>query len=141
MDYRFQNSELTIYLQGKIDTGNAAEREKQIGEICEAHPAESVVLDCEELQYISSFGLRALLRLRKKYPSHRLINVSVEVYEVFETTGFTEIMTVEKAFPRVSVEGCTVIGKGAKGTVYRVNPEIIIKVYNDPDCLSDIRRE
>ena len=141
MDYKHQGSQLTIYLRGRIDTTNAAEREAEINRLCEEHPADAILLDCEELQYISSFGLRVMLRLKKKYQSLRLIGVSVEVYEIFETTGFTEIMPIEKAFSRVSVEGCKIIGKGAKGTVYRVNPEIIIKVYNDPDCLDDIRRE
>lgn len=46
-------------------------------------------------------------------------------------TGFTEMLPVEKAFREISVDGCEVIGQGANGAVYRINPEIIIKVYNN----------
>ena len=50
------------------------------------------------MEYISSAGLRIILRLIKSKRSVKMINVSPEVYEVFEVTGFTEMMTVEKAF-------------------------------------------
>ncbi len=56
-------------------------------------------------------------------------------------TGFTEMLPVEKAFREISVDGCEVIGQGANGAVYRINPEIIIKVYNNKDALPDIKRE
>ena len=53
---------LTIYLEGAIDSTTAPEAEAQIMEIYNAHTANAVVLDAEKLQYISSSGLRVLLR-------------------------------------------------------------------------------
>jgi len=50
-------------------------------------------------------------------------------------------MKVEKAYRRLSVDGCEVIGQGANGKVYRIDPDTIIKVYLNPDSLPDIHRE
>lgn len=141
MKTKIENGTLTIFAEGKIDTSNAAGFEQELQAIRAKNPAEYLVLDCEKLEYISSFGLRVILRLRREEPSLRLIGVNPEVYDIFDMTGFTEMIPIEKAFRRVSVNGCTVIGKGAKGTVYRLNPEIIIKVYRDSDCLPQIRKE
>ena len=84
---------------------------------------------------------RIILRLKKNNASLKIINVSSDVYEIFEMTGFSEIMPIEKAYREFSVEGCEIIGQGANGKVYRIDPETIIKVYNNPDSLPDIKRE
>ena len=132
---------LTIYLEGRIDSNNAADIEKEIDGIIEENDFESLVLDADKLEYISSAGLRIILRLKKANDSLKIINVSSEVYEIFEMTGFSEIMDVEKAFRKLSVEGCEIIGQGANGKVYRIDPETIIKVYKNPDSLPEIKNE
>ena len=135
------NGKLIIGLSGRIDTSNAQEVEQSIRTILEKQPAETVILDCEKLEYISSSGLRVLLRLHKEISDLRMINVSSEVYEIFEMTGFTEMMKIERAYKQLSIEGCTVIGEGAKGRVYRLDDETCVKVYFNPDSLEDIKRE
>lgn len=70
-----------------------------------------------------------------------LLNVSPEVYDILEMTGFTEMMTVKKAYRHLSVENCAVIGKGANGIIYRYDAETIVKVYFQADALPDIQRE
>ena len=82
-----------------------------------------------------------VLRLRKLEPQFKLVNVSAEVYEILDMTGFIEMMTVEKAYRELSVEGCEVIGRGANGTVYRIDKDTVVKVYRDADCLPDVQRE
>jgi hypothetical protein len=82
-----------------------------------------------------------LLRLRKKYPDIVVTGVRSEIYEIFEMTGFTEMMNVEKAYRVVSVEGCEVIGEGANGTIYRIDRDNVVKVYNNADVLADIQHE
>ena len=82
-----------------------------------------------------------LLWLHKEISDIRMINVSSEVYEIFEMTGFTEMMKIERAYKQLSIEGCTVIGEGAKGRVYRLDDETCVKVYFNPDSLEDIKRE
>lgn len=135
------NGTLTIALKGRIDSGNAADIEKEIQAQLENATGDSLVLDAEELEYISSAGLRVILRLRKKYPDLKIINVCSEVYEIFDMTGFTQMMKVEKAYKVVSIEGCEEIGKGANGTIYRVDKDNVVKVYNNADALEDIEHE
>ncbi len=129
-----------ITLDGRIDSANAPELEKQIfaqlDTVC-----QSMVIDAEKLQFISSAGLRVILKLRKLCANLEIIGVSPDVYEVFEMTGFTEMIKVQKAYRRLSVEGCEVLGQGSNGVVYRYDPEIVVKVYRNPDSLGEIHRE
>ena len=141
VSYKLENGVLFLALGGRIDSSNAAESEKRISEIRAEAPSKSVVIDCERLEYISSAGLRVILRLRKSVSDTKLVNVSSEVYEVFEMTGFVEMMEVQKAYRVISVEGCEVIGQGANGKVYRIDPDTIVKVYLNPDSLPEIHRE
>ena len=139
--YKAEGSTLTIALQGHIDSANAAEVEKEINAIREQNPADALVVDCDKLNYISSAGLRIILRLKKAVADTVLVNVASEVYEVFDMTGFTEMMDIRKAYRLISVEGCEVIGQGANGRVYRIDPDTIVKVYLNPDALPEIHRE
>ena len=139
--YQAENGILTIYLSGRIDSGNAAETEKAINEIKNRETAERIILDCDDLEYISSAGLRIILRLRKAVPDISLINVNSEVYDIFDMTGFTEMMAVRKAYRKISVENCEIIGQGANGKVCRIDRDTIVKVYWSPDALPDIKRE
>ena len=88
------NGSLTIALKGRIDSGNAADIEKEIQDQLGSADVKSLILDAENLEYISSAGLRVILRLRKKYPDLKVINVCSEVYEIFDMTGFTQMMKV-----------------------------------------------
>lgn len=131
---------LIVYLEGRITSVNAKELETQIFEALQTSH-EEVIIDFSHLEYISSAGLRVILRVRKKEANLRCVELSPEVYEIFEMTGFIELMPVEKAFEKVSIEGCKQIGKGANGMVYKLNEEEIVKVYKNPDSLEDIYRE
>ena len=130
-----------IKLHGSISSENAETVKKALLSELETQEEGAVILDAGELVYISSAGLRMLLQIRKKYPELSMINVSPEVYEILDTTGFTEILSVEKAYRSLSVEGCEVIGEGAKGKVYRIDRETVVKVYKSPDVLPEIRNE
>lgn len=136
-----ENGIFTVALIGKVDSANAAQAEEQINELIKDYSGQALVLDFNELEYISSAGLRVVLRLRKNYPELKIINVSSEVYEILEMTGFTEMMTVEKAYREISIEGCEVIGEGSNGIVYRTDPDTVVKVYKNPDSLDEIRHE
>ena len=135
------NSKLVIFLDGRIDTNNATEVEEKINSIINTNNGYELVLDAEKLSYISSAGLRVVLRLRKVHPEIMVINASSEVYDIFDMTGFTEMIKVEKSFRSISIEGCDIIGQGSNGIVYRIDPETIVKVYKYPDALDDIRHE
>lgn len=141
MNYKVENGTLTVLLSGRVDSANTEEQENALNAIIAGNSFENLVLDMENLEYISSAGLRMVLRARKAQPSLKIINTSPEVYEIFDITGFTEMMPVEKAYRRLSVDGCEVIGKGAKGTVYRYDAETVVKVYKDADSLPAIKKE
>ena len=141
IEYRTDKNILYIGLEGRIDATNAADVEQKIKEIKNANPEMHTVLDADALEYISSAGLRIMLRLRKEEPKLAIINVSPDVYSVFEMTGFTEMMTVEKTYPRISVDNCEFIAKGANGAVYRYDDETIVKQYFNRDALPEIMQE
>jgi len=130
-----------VALSGHITSANAAAIEAAILAQLEGETFTELVLDADELEYISSAGLRVILRLMKSGKKPRMVNVSSEVYEVLEVTGFSEMMPVEKAFRKVSIEGCEVIGQGSNGIVYRLDPETIVKVYRNNDALAEMQRE
>ena len=100
---------LTVCLLGHIDSGNAGALEEEIRAAREESEAEKLLLDAEDLEYISSAGLRVILRLRKQQPDLKIVNVSPEVYEILDMTGFTEMMEVRKAYRKLSVQGCEII--------------------------------
>ena len=78
-------------------------------------------------------GLRVLLKLRKRLGSLSIIDVSPGVFEIFEMTGFSQLMDVQKRLCEVSLAGCEVIGKGGNGCVYRLDGDKIVKVFAKPD--------
>ena len=138
---QFSADGLVIFLSGRVDSGNAAETESAIRAEMDAHPCKRLVLDFSALDYISSAGLRVILRCKKAIRDTSLVNVSSDVYEILDMTGFTEMMDVQKAYRVISVEGCEVIGAGANGKVYRIDRDTIVKVYNNADALPEIQRE
>ena len=137
----FENNVLTIMLEGKIDSLNAPDIEAEINRARRDHPADTIILDCDRLEYTTSAGLRVILRVKKEADDTRLINVHPEIYEIFEMTGFTEMMEVQKAYRVISVEGCEVIGQGANGKIYRIDRDTIVKVFLNPDALDEIHRQ
>ena len=139
--YRIDKDILYIAIEGRIDASNAPLAEEKIFAVKNDNPGKYTVLDADNLEYISSAGLRVILRLRKEEPKLAIINVSPDVYEVFDMTGFTDMVTVEKAYQRMSVEGCEFIAKGANGAVYRYDAETILKTYFAKDALPEIKQE
>ena len=131
----------TYQLPSSLSFDNYAEVEADIFKQIEGHGYDEIVLDAQGMKYISSAGLRVVLNLKKKFENVTVINTSVAVYDIFEMTGFTNIVTVEKALRQVSVEGCKIIGKGAHGTVYSTAPDTIVKVYEPGTSMVDINRE
>mgnify|MGYP003466451832 FL=1 len=89
--------ELVLEITGRLDTITAPALDKTINE--NLGEIKSLILDCKNLEYISSAGLRVLLSTQKKLQQKgtmKLKNVREEVMEVFEITGFVDILTVEQ---------------------------------------------
>ena len=139
--YRTDKNILYIVLEGRIDASNATEAEEKIFAIRKENEGKHTVIDADNLEYISSAGLRVILKIRKEEPKLAIINVAPDVYDVFDMTGFTDMVTVEKAYKRMSLDGCEFIAKGANGAVYRYDPETILKTYYSKDALPEIKQE
>ena len=92
-----KNAEATIIeVAGRLDTLTASSLDKAINE--DIGEVKHLVLDLKNLEYISSAGLRVLLGAQKKMQkigSMKVTNVCEEVMEVFEMTGFAEILVIE----------------------------------------------
>ena len=92
-----KNAEETIIeIVGRLDTITAPVLDKTINE--DIGETKNLVLDVKEMEYISSAGLRVLLATQKKMQkigSMKLTNVCEEVMEVFEMTGFADILVIE----------------------------------------------
>ena len=94
IDFTKNNGILTVMLDGRLDTVTAPEFESFLGENYDG--TGSIIIDCEKLSYISSAGLRVLLAAQKKTKgAMKLINVCELVMEVFEMTGFADILVIE----------------------------------------------
>ncbi len=90
------DTELTVALEGRLDTITAPELEEALsGDI---DNAQSLVLDFEKLEYISSAGLRVLLSAHKnmsKKGGMKILHVNDIIMEIFEVTGFSDILTIQ----------------------------------------------
>ena len=132
---------IRIDLSGRIDSNNAEAVKNEINSQINGRTDIPVLVEAQDLEYISSAGLRVLLQLRKNHPDFCIVDVSPEVYEILDVTGFTQMMKVSRAYKQVSVEGAEVIGRGANGTIYRIDSDNVVKVYHDTDAIDDLKNE
>ncbi len=91
-----EDKKALIALEGRLDTVTAPALEAQLSELIP--DIEELVLDFEQLEYISSAGLRVLLSAQKimsKKSGMKLVHVNEVIMEVFEVTGFIDILTIE----------------------------------------------
>ena len=79
---------LIVFPEGHIDSANAQDFEETINELRSKGSYDEIELNCGQLQYISSAGLRVILRLRKDVKAVVLSDVSPEIYEILDVTGF-----------------------------------------------------
>lgn len=94
------NSKLIISLNGRLDTITSPQLEEKINNIS-LDEIEIFILDVKELEYISSAGLRLVLKVHKKMTAQggqlKLINVNDMIMEIFDMTGMSDFLDIEKA--------------------------------------------
>ena len=92
-----ENGKLTFVLEGRLDTNSAPELEASFNG--EGEGVNNVILDFLKLDYLSSAGLRVILGMQKKMNASdgemTVKNVNETIMEVFEITGFSDILTIE----------------------------------------------
>ena len=144
MTIQFHNNEgeATLTLCGRLDTAVSMKVSSDIEQLlATAGTIQRLTIDAGQLEYISSSGLRILLTLAKRFKQFRIVEVNPEIYDVLNMTGFTKIMSVERALRQLSVDGCEVIGVGGVGTVYRLDGDTIIKVFREGSTMDEVSKE
>jgi anti-anti-sigma factor len=96
MKFSLENKKLTLFFVGNLNSNNAEDVENEIENIIGDKSIDSIVIDMENLSYISSAGLRIIARLKKKYSDTSLVKVKEDVYDIFEMVNFQNMMTIEK---------------------------------------------
>ena len=95
MKTTLENNNLTIYLEGRIDSNNAPAVEQEIMSAVRNASGANVVLDADKLEYISSAGLRVMLWTIQTLGHHgtlKIINANGIIREVFEITGLSDLL-------------------------------------------------
>ena len=136
MRFELKDKVLTLFLEGELNSYNADNIEKEIDGLLKPQSFDKLILDFSHITYISSAGLRIILKLKQQYGNLSIVETSLEVYDIFSMTGFTNIMDIKKGLKRIYLSGAQVIGDGYYSTVYRIDKDTIIKVFDrvsDPD--------
>ena len=122
---------LTLELTGRLDISTAPLLERELG----LEGIRHLVLDFDECHYISSAGLRELLRAQKRLTTvggtMLLTNVTREVQDVLDMTGFSSIIASRRKVRQISIEGLEFLSAGVCGECYRLDRETIVKLYNE----------
>lgn len=96
IEKRSENEKTTLAIAGRLDTTTAPQLEKELDSVLEG--TKELVFDMHGLEYISSAGLRIILKAQKAMNakgSMKLIGVNDSIMEIFEITGFADIITIE----------------------------------------------
>lgn len=141
MKYQLENQKLVLFFEGEINSVTASSVEADVFKTIGNQQFNQLILDFNKVSYISSAGLRIILKLKQTYVNTSIVGATLEVYDVLQMTGFTKIMEVHKAINNVDVTGCEVIGEGYSGIVYRINKDTIIKVFKNEHDIKKVERE
>lgn len=96
IDMNSEGEKLTVKLEGRLDTTTSPELESELGKSLDG--IKELTFDFTDLEYLSSAGLRVLLNTQKTMNQQgemKLTGVNDTVKEIFEVTGFSDILTVE----------------------------------------------
>ena len=104
MRFELTDNLLTLFFEGELNSYNSEYVEKEIDEVLSSNKFQTLNLDFAKLQYISSAGLRIILKIKQRFNDSHVINASLDVYDVLQMTGFTNIMDIIKVFNRTSDE-------------------------------------
>ena len=97
MRFELNEKTLALFFEGELNSYNAEAVEKEIEQVVKKNKFEKLVLNFEKLTYISSAGLRIVLKLKQNYKEVSIEDTSLEVYDILQMTGFANIMSIKKA--------------------------------------------
>lgn len=121
----------TLTLSGRLDIGTAPTLAREL----DREAARHLVLDFDGCDYVSSAGLRELLRAQKRQAAAGgtmlLTNVGREVRDVLDMTGFSSLIAIRPRMRQISLDGLEFLSAGVCGECYRLDRETIVKLYNE----------
>ena len=143
MNYSLKNGNLTFQMPERVSESNATQIKEEALEIIKANPGKKIYIDCQELKYMSSSGLRALLSIQKKNGKDKIIlkSVNKEINEILQMTGFDDIFHVSKTLRKCSVEGQPIICTCTNGWLYSLGKGIMVKVFHKGYSLEEVEQE
>ncbi|WP_439595186.1 anti-sigma factor antagonist [Falsiroseomonas sp.] len=122
---------LTVALTGRLDTSTAP----LLGRDMQLDGVRHLVLDLDACHYVSSAGLREFLRARKRLAAvdgtMLLTNVSRDIQDILDMTGFSKLIPSQPKVRAISLEGLEFLSAGVCGECYRLDPETIVKLYKE----------
>ena len=98
-DFKFEieGEKMVISINGIINTANAGVFEREFFTQVKGQEITSAIIDAKNLKYLSSAGLRSIFCIKDTIDDLKIINVSSDVYAIFDATGFVELMDIKKA--------------------------------------------
>ena len=131
-----------VILPLQIDSKNASAFEQELFAEMDKNEGREVLLDAKNMKYISSAGLRVFLKLRKRVGMEiPVVNVSDDVYDVFEMTNFTDMFDVSRKMRSVSLGGKEVLFRGINGMTYQLDDDTMVNVFRKGTRIKDIKKE
>lgn len=122
---------LEISLEGRLDSTTAVLLERAL----ELEGVTALTINLHQCAYVSSAGLREILRAQKQMTARRgsltLTEVQRDVRDVFDLTGFSKFLDIRDQIRQISIDGLEFISAGACGECYRLDPETVVKLYNE----------
>ena len=96
MNYTLEKDKLTFFLVGELNSYNSEDVEKEIEKIIKDNSFKRIAVDMKDLKYISSAGLRIIVRLKQRCDDTTLVNVPNGVYDIFKMVGFENLLKIER---------------------------------------------
>lgn len=96
MQHEIVDKKLIFHLSGELNSYNAESVEKEIDQVIAQGGFDSIVWDIENLRYMSSAGLRIVVRIKQSHDDFSIINMSDDIYEVFTMVGFSELINIKR---------------------------------------------
>ena len=96
MKFALENETLVFFLEGELNSYNSEEVEKEIDSIAKENSHKAIMLDLENLNYISSAGLRIIVRLKQQCNETTVRKPTKSVMDIFKMVGFENLIKIVK---------------------------------------------
>ena len=96
MEHKLENETLTIYFAGELNSFNSEEVEREVDSLVKKNKFNAIVIDMEKLNYISSAGIRIIVRLKQQFDDISIVKVPKDIFDIFEMVGLQNMFKIEK---------------------------------------------